>query len=55
MRKKPKLKPKKPALKALEWESERGLREQILRLLALPMNRRTHFLRVRCPGGGSHL
>jgi hypothetical protein len=29
--------------------------EQIRRLLALPANKRTHFLRVRRPGGGSHL
>lgn len=28
---------------------------RIRRLLALPMNRRTHFLRVRLPGGGSGL
>jgi hypothetical protein len=28
---------------------------RIRRLLALPMNRRTHFLRVRLPGGGSCL
>jgi hypothetical protein len=42
-------------LEALRRESERDLREQIRRLLALPMNRRTHFLRVRLPGGGSAL
>jgi hypothetical protein len=42
-------------LKALKKESERNLSEQILRQLALPMNRRTNFLRKRLPGGGSCL
>jgi hypothetical protein len=36
-------------------ESARALREQIRRLLARPMHARTHFLRVRLPGGGSTL
>ena len=36
-------------------ESERALVEQIRRLLALPMNKRTNFLRVRFRNGGSHL
>jgi hypothetical protein len=40
---------------ALKRESERALIEQIRRLLDLPMNKRTHFLRVRHPSGGSHL
>jgi len=42
-------------LKALKKESERNLPEQIRRQLALPMNRRTNFLRKRLPGGGSCL
>ena len=50
---------KKPSRKAqgeaLKKESERALIDQIRRLLALPMNKRTNFLRVKRPGGGSHL
>ena len=42
-------------LKALKEESERNLVEQIRRQLALPMNRRTNFLRKRLLGGGSCL
>jgi len=45
----------KRAQEALQRESERALIEQIRRLLALPMNKRIHFLRVRHPRGGSHL
>jgi hypothetical protein len=46
---------RKRRLEALEKENERAIREQIRRLLDLPMNRRTHFLRVRLPHGGSAL
>jgi hypothetical protein len=42
-------------LAALRRESEAVLRDQIRRLLARPMAERTHFLRVRLPGGGSAL
>jgi len=42
-------------LEALKKESDRALRDQIRRLLAKPMNKRTHFLRVRLPFGGSAL
>jgi len=52
------VKPKKAKLtksEASKLESERALLEQVRRLRALPMNKRTHFLRVRHPGGGSHL
>jgi hypothetical protein len=40
---------------ALKRESDRALVDQIRRLLALPMNKRTNFLRKRRPGGGSHI
>ena len=46
---------KRKQLKALKKENERIVIEQIRRRLALPMNRRTHFLRKRLPGGGSCL
>ena len=48
-------KTRKAALEALKKESERAELEQIRHLLSLPMNRRTHFLRVRLPNGGSAL
>ncbi len=48
-------KSKKASLEALKKESDRVEREQIRLLLSLPMNRRTHFLRVRLPNGGSTL
>lgn len=53
--KKKKTNRKPTANDALKKESDRALVEQIRRLLALPMNKRTHFLRVRHPDGGSHL
>ena len=43
------------ALAALRLESERALVELIRRRLALPVEKRMNFLRVRLPGGGSHL
>jgi hypothetical protein len=42
-------------LKALRKESERELVELIRRRLALPLEQRLNFLRVRRPGGGSYL
>jgi hypothetical protein len=55
MKKKSRRKSNKASLEALKKESERAELEQIRRLLSLPMNRRTHFLRVRLPNGGSAL
>lgn len=43
------------ALNALRKESDRALLDLIRRRLALPMTKRMNFLRVRRPGGGSHL
>jgi hypothetical protein len=43
------------ALTALRHESERALLDLIRRRLALPVRKRLNFLRVRVPGGGSHL
>ena len=43
------------ALVALRKESELALVDLIRRRLALPVERRMNFLRVRLPGGGSHL
>ena len=43
------------AVAALAEKTERSIIDQIRRLLALPMNKRTKFLRVRHPSGGSHL
>jgi hypothetical protein len=46
---------RRAALRALRAASGLDLRAQIRRLLALPMAERTHFLRVRLPGGGTAL
>ena len=43
------------ALKALRHESDRALLDLIRRRLSLPISKRMNFLRVRLPGGGSHL
>ena len=40
---------------ALKKESERALVELIRRQLALPPSKRTYFLRVRLPNGGTAL
>ena len=50
-----KKKPERAKQSALRRESERALVEQIRRLLALPPSKRTNFLRVRLPNGGSAL
>jgi hypothetical protein len=42
-------------LRALHRESEKNEREQILARLRLPPEKRTHFLRMRFPWGGSAL
>jgi hypothetical protein len=46
---------RKQKLAALKRESDREVVDMIRRLLAKPMNERTHFLRKRLPGGGSAL
>jgi hypothetical protein len=45
---------RKPRVTPLRRESDRALVEQIRRLLALPMEKRTGFLRKR-RGVGSHV
>jgi hypothetical protein len=40
---------------ALRLESDRARDEMIRGLLAKPMRSRVNFLRVRHPGGGSHV
>jgi hypothetical protein len=56
-RKKPEPTPaeRRRALAALKRESHAVLLAQIRELLALPMEERTHFLRVQMPGGGTAL
>jgi hypothetical protein len=46
---------RKEKLAALKAESDLALRDMIRRLLAKPMNERTHFLRKRIRYGGSAL
>ena len=46
---------RKAALAALRLDSDRALIDLIRRRLALPVEKRLNFLRVRLPGGGSHL
>ena len=48
-------KKRETTLAALRRESDRALVEIIRRRLALPVEKRLNFLRVRLPGGGSHL
>jgi len=43
------------ALAALKKESDLALLDLIRRRLAMPVEKRLNFLRVRRPGGGSHL
>ncbi len=43
------------ALTALRAENQRAELELIRRRLALPVEKRLNFLRVRLPGGGSRL
>lgn len=58
-RQRPKQEPKSNerarVLDALKADSERQMTDLIRRRLALPIDQRTHFLRVRLPGGGSSL
>ena len=46
---------RKDALEVLKKESDLALMDLIRRRLALPVEKRLNFLRVRRPGGGSHL
>ena len=51
----PKPAPRAIQLAALREDSELQMRDLIRRRLALPMEKRTNFLRRRLPGGGSCL
>ena len=55
MRKTTRRRNRESALADLRKESDRALIEMIRRRLALPLEKRMNFLRVRVPGGGSHL
>lgn len=55
MKKRRRKEQRKAALAALRKESDRALVDLIRRRLALPVESRLNFLRVRIPGGGSHL
>ena len=55
MNKKSQKKNREAALTALRKESDLALTDLIRRRLALPVEKRMNFLRVRVPGGGSHL
>ena len=46
---------RRTALAALRKESDLAVVDLIRRRLALPVEQRMNFLRVRLPGGGSHL
>lgn len=48
-------KTRKAKRSALRRETDRARIEQIRKLLALPPEKRTNFLRKRLPGGGSAL
>jgi hypothetical protein len=56
-RSRPRAKPasRKARLAALRKESDRQLEELIRRRLAMPLEQRMNFLRIRLPGGGSCL
>ena len=55
MKKNIRTKAREAALTALRRESDLAETDLIRRRLALPVAKRMNFLRVRLPGGGSHL